>query len=570
MKKRSYVLLIFLIFFVLFIAVIFSFFYIEFAKPPEVKAHSFLEISLSGEIQEKAAPNLFDTLLYRRTPLSMYDIWMNFQKAKKDQRIDAVVLRLGYLFCNWAKVSEIRDLVLDFRESGKKVYAYIGETIEFDKEYFLATACDKIILHPEGILVINGIGGDIPFVKKALDKIGIEAEVEHAEEYKTAYHMFIKDKLTPAHREMLHSLYQSLFLEYIKGISEKRNIDQETVKKLIDQALFRGAKAKEVGLVDDLLYEDQFEEMLINNNRKMHRIPHEQYLKTKPSSLGLNRGKKIALIYGMGPIVSGSGLYNMMGSQTISRWLETARKDKSIAAVIFRVDSPGGSVVASDSIWREVSLTKKEKPVIVSMSDMAGSGGYQVSMAAHKIVAQPQTLTGSIGVIFAKVNLKNLYEKLGISSEKILYGKRADMFSTFRRFTQKERQLLKKEIRDTYERFITKVANERHLTRDEVDRIGRGRVWTGMQAKELGLIDETGGLSRAIELAKELAQIPANEPIRLLVWPKKVSLFQVLFGRRSAKSSFDLSPKMEAILTTLRLLENDLSLALMPFWIKTD
>ncbi len=570
MKKRSYVLIIFLIFFVLAIVTAASFVYFQFARPPSVKSHTYLELFLSGEIQEKADLDLLSTLFTGSSPLSMYDIWTNFQKAKIDPRVDMIVLRLGPMLCDWAKAQEIRDLVLDFRKSGKKVYAYIDEALDFDKEYFLATACDKIILHPEGILVINGIGGYVPFVKKALDKLGIEAEVEHVEEYKTAYNMFIEDKLSPAHREMLESLYGNLYSHYVKQASKARGKSEDEFKAILDHGFFQGEKAKEAGLVDELLYEDQFNELLLDGKTMMYKMSHTQYLKTSAASLGLNQGKKIALIYGMGAIITGDGFYQFMGSRTMASWIRKARKDDSIAAIIFRVDSPGGSVVASDTIWREVCLAKKEKPFIVSMSDMAGSGGYQVSIAAHKIIAQPQTLTGSIGVIFAKFNMVKLYEKLGITSEKVLFGKRADMFSTFRKATPEERRLLKEEIVWTYDRFISKVAAGRNMSKKEVNKIGKGRVWTGSQAKELGLVDELGGLTRAVELAKELAGIPEEEPVKFVVRPKKISLMDKLFAKRIIGLKLNISNKVEKILTTFKLLEKEAPWALMPFWLTTE
>jgi protease-4 len=255
-----------------------------------------------------------------------------------------------------------------------------------------------------------------------------------------------------------------------------------------------------------------------------------------------------------------------MGGSTFARILRRVRKDKSIAAVVFRVDSPGGSAVGSDVIWREVYLTRKEKPIIVSMSDVAGSGGYWIAMSAHKIVAQPQTLTGSIGVISGKFNMARLYEKLGITSEKIAYGKRADLYSTFRGLTSEEKALLKKEILWMYDQFLTKVADGRNMSKEDVDRIGKGRVWTGSQAREIGLVDELGGLSRAIELAKELAGIPSEEGVRLLVWPKKISFWDVFMGRWFASTKQGLHPELEKILSAFQLLGKEKSLAIMPFW----
>jgi len=566
MKKGTYVLIIFLVLLVLLMATVVSFFYFSFGKPPKVKAQSYLEIPLAGQVAEKAAPDFFSAFLTGRPPLSMFDIWTNIRKAKVDSRIKALVLRLGYLQCDWGKINEIRDAVLDFKTSGKKVYAYLDEAMDSDKEYYLATACDKIILHPVGTLFINGIGGDVPFLKKTLDKLGIEAEIEHVEKYKTAYHMFTKEGFTPAHREMMESIYGDIFDHYIQTVAKARKKEEAEIRRLIDIGYFQGEKALESGLVDDLLFDDEFIDLVRGEGKKLNRIGHKTYLKIKPSSVGLDTGKKIAVIYGLGAIHTGEGSFQSMGSSTIVRWFRKVRKDKSIAAVVFRIDSPGGSVVASDIIWREVFLTKKEKPVVVSMSDMAGSGGYWISMGAHKIFAHPQTLTGSIGVIFGKFNMVKLYEKIGITSEKIQFGKRADIFSSFRKFTPEEKQFLKKEILWAYDQFLTKVAEGRDMTREDVDKVGKGRVWTGSQAKKIGLVDEMGGLSEAIAAAKELAGMASNEGVKLVVYPKDYSFLDMFLGAMTARTKIKLLSRWEKILSTFELLQNERRWALMPIW----
>ena len=569
MKKAKYILIILLIFFILFLITAISFFYYEFGKPPDVKAHSYLELNLTGEIVEKATPNFFKLFLGAE-PLSMYDIWMNIHKAKNDRRIKCLLLRLGSLYCDWAKISEIREAVLDFKKSGKKAYAYIEEALDFDKEYYLATACDEVILQPLGFLGINGIGGYFPFFKRTLAKLGIKAEFEHVEEYKTAYNIFTEDRFTPAHKEMIESIYSNIFDHYLKTVAEARGKSVEEIKTLIDDGIFQGENALRSGLVDKILFEDELQNTLKSNGKKLSKISHDQYLKIKPTSLGLNKGKKVALVYGTGPIYVGESTPQMMGSSTVSRWIRSARKDKSIEAVVFRVDSPGGSAVGSDVIWREVALTRKEKPIIVSMSDMAGSGGYWVSMAANKIVAQPQTLTGSIGVLAGKFDMAALYEKLGITHERLIYGERADIFSSFRGFTKEERESLKKEILWIYDQFLAKVAEGRRMEKEKVNEIGKGRVWTGSQAKNLGLVDEVGGLSEAIQLAKQLAGIPEDEEVKLVVWPKKISIFQALLGRRTAQTDLPIDHQVKDILVTLRTLENERIWAVMPFWIFPD
>jgi protease-4 len=570
MKRSTYVLIIFLIFFFVFIGAAASILYLEFGRAPAIKAHSYLEIKLTGEVKEMAAPDFLMAFFGIKPTISMHDIWMNFQKAKEDRRIQSIVLRLGYLQCGWAKINEIRDMVLDFRKTGKKVYATLEETVDADKEYYLATACDQIIFHPLGQMFVNGIGGYVPFFKNGLNKLGVEFEVEHVEEYKTAMNQFTEEGFTPAHKEMMESLYGDIYTTFIAGVAETRGKTEQEVRKLIDHGFFQGPKAKETGLVDDLLYEDELQEILKGDADKISKISHERYVKVKPSSLGLYKGKKIALIYGTGPIHTGEGSVQTMGGTTIARWIRRARIDKSIEAVVFRVDSPGGSAVGSDVIWREVMLTKKEKPVVVSMSDLAGSGGYWVAMSAHKIVAQPQTWTGSIGVVFGKPNMKKLYEKLGITAEKLIFGEKADIFSSFRQWTDEERKLIKQEILWMYDQFVSKVAEGRNMNKEQVDAIGKGRVWTGSQGKEIGLVDEIGGLSKAIQLAKELAGIPAKEQVQLVVQPKKVSFFDMLFGQKFIKSELGIDPAWEKALVTYRLLKRENIWALMPFWILSD
>jgi len=567
MKKRTYVLIIFLVFFILAAGAAISYFLLEWGRPAvTVPAHAYLEINLSGELQEIAPPDFFSNVILGIRPLSMNELWMNIRKAKADDRIDAILLRINLLACDWAKVTELRDLILDVRKAGKKTYAYIDEAPDFDKEYYLATACDRIILHPMGWLGINGIGGYVPFFKNALDKLGVRAEFEHVEEYKTAYNQFTEKGFTPAHREMMESIYGDLFSHYVKAVATARKKNEEEVRSLIDKAFFQGEEALKAGLVDDLLYEDQLQNLLQSGGRKLGRITSDAYARVSPVSAGIGIGRRVALIYGVGPILSGESLPQSMGGTTVARWIRQARQDKSIAAIVFRVDSPGGSSVASDVIWREVFLAKKEKPFVVSMSDVAGSGGYWISMAAHKIVAQPQTLTGSIGVLAGKFDLSALYEKLGLTSEKIAYGKEADIFSTFRPFSPEEKKIMKDEILWTYDQFLTKVAEGRNMTKDEVNAVGRGRVWTGAQARDLKLVDELGGLTKAVELAKGLAGIAREEEVRLVVWPKKRTFWESLFGRRAPESVLDMRPGLKQAALALRLMERTRVWAVMPFW----
>jgi protease IV len=565
MNKRASVLLLFLVLFVLAAAAAVSYVVLRIGRPAAaVPSHAYLEIGLSGEIQEIARPDFFRNVVLGVHPVSVHDVWMNIRKAKADRRIEVLLLRLNMLACDWAKVAEIRDAILDFRKAGKKAYAYIEEAPDFDKEYYLATACDRIVLHPMGWLGVNGIGGYVPFFKNAFEKLGVRAEFEHVEEYKTAYNQFTESGFTPAHKEMMESLYGDIFDQYVEAVAVARKKTPDEVRVLIDRGFHQGAGAVEAGLVDDLKYEDELQGMLQSGGRKLARITADEYSRVSPAAAGLVTGRKVAVIYAVGPILSGESLLGSIGGATLARWIRQAREDRTITAIVLRVDSPGGSSVASDVIWREVFLAKKEKPFVVSMSDVAGSGGYWISMAAHKIVAQPQTLTGSIGVLAGKFDLSGLYEKLGVTSERIVFGKEADVYSSFRPLSPEERKILKEEIRRIYDVFLEKAAQGRNMTREDVDRVGRGRVWTGRQAKELKLVDELGGLTKALDLAKSRAGLGRDEEPRLVVWPKKKGFWSSILDRGTPGASAGRRPGIEDIVRTLRLVAKTRVWAICP------
>jgi len=568
MKKSTVVVLIFLFFLALAAAGLF-FVVVEDlgGRAVAVPARGYLDVPLAGPVAEVAPPEALMSFLLGAKPLAVHDFWENLRKAKVDERIQAVVLRLGLLQCDWAKANEMRESILDFRRSGKKIYALIEEAPDFDMEYFVATACDRIILHPLGWLGVNGIGGYVPFLKGSLDKLGIRAEFEHVEEYKTAYNMFTETGFTPPHREEMESLYADLFSQYVATVAAARGKTEAEFRALVDRGFFQGEQAKAAGLVDDCLYEDEVQALLRRDGRTVLPVRFDDYSRVKPSSVGLERGPgKVALIYAVGTIMTGESMPGILGGSTVARWIRTARTDASVKAVVLRIDSPGGSSVGSDVIWREVVLAKKEKPVIVSMSDVAGSGGYWIAMSATKIVAAPQTLTGSIGVLAGKFSIDGLLEKLGVTSEKLVFGEKADVFSPFRPFTADERKILKDEILWTYDQFLSRAAEGRGLAREEVDAVGRGRVWTGRQAKDIKLVDELGGLTMALGLAKKEAGIDADQDVRLDIWPRKRTFWQSLFDRPSLGFGLKSAAGRDRILETARLMNQTRIWAVMPFW----
>jgi protease-4 len=570
MKKK--ILWFFLAFFILvFIgAVLLSVIFLYKLSPREtaVSSRSYLEIRLEGRLEDYSPLIPFLSFYPERT-ISLYDTWMNLRKASRDSRIKAVLLRFGQLESDWAKIEELRQAVLEFRNSGKPVVAYFEESPDADKEYYLATACDKIILHPLGWLGVNGLASYVPFFKGMLDKIGIKAEFEHIEEYKTAYNQFTEKSFTPAHREMLQSIYEDIFNRYLDQIAIARKKTPEEMRGLLDRGYFQGKEALEAGLVDALAYEDElFRHFNLEQYQELVSISNKKYAGVKPELFGLNIGKKIALIFASGTIITGDGQQFLLGSATFSRWLREASKDKSIEAIIVRVDSPGGSAVGSDVIWHELVKARSEKPVVISMSGLAGSGGYWLSLGGHRIIAQPQTLTGSIGVIAGKFSFQGLMEKLGLTTDKIVIGKNADSFSLYREFRPEEKKILKEQISYIYQQFLERVATSRNLTVEEVNRLGRGRVWTGNQAQKLNLVDELGGLPQAIEAARRLLGLPSEAEVRLVVWPKKRSVLDVILGRKTESDLLaNVSTALAGFKKYLDIFSRPGLWTLMPFWL---
>lgn len=568
MKRSTVVVLIILFFVVLAAAGVFLVVLEDLGgRPVEVPARGYLEVPLAGPVSEIAPPDALISFLLGTRPLALHDVWASLRKAKVDDRIQAVVLRLGLLQCDWAKANAVREAVLDFRRSGKKAYAMIEEAPDFDMEYYIATACDRIVLHPLGWLGVNGLGGYVPFLKGALDKLGVRAEFEHVEEYKTAANVFTEKGFTPAHREEMEAYYGDLFAQYVAVAAKARGKTEAEFRALLDPGFFQGEQAKAAGLVDDCLYEDELQALLRRDGRTLAPVGFDEYARVKPASLGLETGpRSVALIYAVGTIMTGESLPGIMGGSTVARWVRTARTDPGVKAIVLRIDSPGGSSVGSDVIWREVALARKAKPVIVSMSDVAGSGGYWIAMSATKIVAEPQTLTGSIGVLAGKFSIDGLLAKLGVTTDRLVFGERADVFSPFRPFTAEDRRVLKDQILWTYGQFLDRAAEGRGLTRDQVDAVGKGRIWTGRQAKDLKLVDELGGLTLALGLAKKEAGIDADEEVRLDVWPRKRTFWQSLFGRPGLAAELKSATGRDRLLGAARLMSETRIWTVMPFW----
>jgi protease-4 len=409
-----------------------------------------------------------------------------------------------------------------------------------NKDYYIATACDKIFVPPPGELFTIGLAADVMFFRGSLDKLGIYPDIYQIGKYKSVGDMFTQKEMTPAHREYVNALLDDLYGRFIEEIAKARAKTPDAMKALIDNAPYTAAQARDAGLIDGALYHDDVEKELkkrlgYKDSDDLAITKAGDYRQISQESLGLNKGERIAVVYASGDIVSGRSTFGGSGQETIGseslvKTINEARDDKTVKAIVLRVDSPGGSGLASDIIWRAIEAAKAKKPVVVSMSDVAASGGYYIACNANKIVAEPSTITGSIGVVGGKPVLKGFYDWIGVTNEYVLRGKNAGMFRETEKFSDTERQKFQEYLSTTYDDFISKVAKGRSKDKAFIDTIGQGRVWTGSQGKERGLVDEYGGLDKAIEIAKQLAKIPAEQGIQRVILPKPPSFFEQLMN----------------------------------------
>jgi len=505
---------------------------------PTIRNNSVLALRVGGVLPDYVPDDPFRKF-FGGPEQSLTGLLMQFKKAKVDKRIKAILLDIDMSGVGWAKAEEIRDAIADFRTSGKPVYSYME--FGLNKEYYIANACDRIYMAPPGELFTTGLAADVMFFRGSLDKLGVYPDIYQIGKYKSAADIFTRKEMSDAHREATNSLLDDLYGRYVEAISKGRKKTADEARAIIDNAPYSASKAKDAGLIDGAMYRDEVEKELKSKlgYKESDELPITRgsaYKDVEPESLGLNKGERIAVIYGTGDIGSGKSENSpsgeqSIGSDTMARAIGDAAADKTIKAIVLRVDSPGGSGLASDIIWHAVEGAKQKKPVVVSMGDVAASGGYYISCGANKIVSQPSTITGSIGVLAGKPVVKGLYDWLGISNEYVLRGKNAGMFRETEKFSDSERQKFQEWINTTYyDDFVPKVARGRNKNVEYVDSVGQGRVWTGFQAKERGLVDEFGGLDRAVEVAKELAKIPADKGVQRVIFPYPRTFLQELFS----------------------------------------
>ena len=506
-------------------------------------ANIILTADLTREFPEGATEDPLRRLVFGARP-TLRDALDAVEAAGDDARVKVLLARVGEDGLGLANVQEIRDAVSNFRAKGKLALAFADSFGEFGpgtRPYYLASAFDEIWLQPLGNVGLTGLYTDTPFLKGTFDILGIVPEFDHREQYKTAMNILTESKMTAAHREEVEGLLGSIAGQIVRGIARDRKLPEDDVRAAIDRGPLLGEEAVQAKLVDRLGYRDEAvahararagsgaEMVSLATYLERARRPHRE-------------GATIALIYGSGLIVrNGAGASPLSGSHLmaaaeLTRAFRSAVRDASVRAILFRIDSPGGSAVASETIWREVVFARERgKPVIVSMGDVAGSGGYYVAAPADKIVAEPATLTGSIGVLAGKLVVSDLLKKIGVSTDSAQIGANAAIFSPTADFSERGHARLEAFLDETYTGFTAHVATGRHMTEEEVEAVAKGRVWSGEEAKARGLVDELGGYAVALRLAKQAANISAEAPVTLTVFPREKGLAELLYDRLTGK-----------------------------------
>ncbi len=506
------------------------------SKPATIADGSTLVIKLQGEVPERAPMELDLPFFPGRPSLTVQNVWAQLRRAASDPRIKAVVFEPEGTQIGWAKMQEIRADLEKFKASGKPLYAYLKTPGA--KEYYMATACQKIYMSPVDTLYLKGIRFEMMYFKNTFDKLGVQMEVEHAGKYKDYGDQWTRSNMSAETKEVMTSVIDDLYGDLTGTIAKGRGKTTEAVKDLIDEGPFLAKEAKAKGLVDGLLYEDEAFDALkkVLKQDELKKTSEKDYARVSDSGAGLGTGQKVAFVVGDGAISRGdseSESTDGIESESFNKMLAKVAADSSIKGVIVRIDSPGGEVTASDEIWKQMNELSKKKPVVISMSDAAASGGYYMAMSGDPIVAYAGTITGSIGVVFGKPVLKGLYDKLGITKDSLSRGKYAGIDSDYQPLGDAGRKKLKAGIDSDYEDFVGKVAASRKKPFSEIEPLAQGRVWLGDQARERGLVDEIGGIDRAIEVLKKKAKMPVTDKVSLTVYPPRKSLLETLLKSSS-------------------------------------
>lgn len=479
-----------------------------------------LELRLRGPIADQKPGMSLMGIGKVRTTYSLLDL---LKRAKNDRSITGMVLMLEGEKFTFPQAQELRRALTEFRKAGKKLFVYAPSLGM--RGYYIASSAERVIIHPMGDVVIPGISACAPFVKGALDKLGVKTEAYRCGRYKSAVEVFTEESLTVANREQLEAMVDGIYEDFVQAVSIGRKLEPEVVESLVSQGIFRAEEAKWVGLVDTLCYEDELDSLIMREFKGKQRVGEKWLRDGKVVIESWDEPGEIAVIYATGTIVRGEGRTDFLtgeqkvGARTLTRAIKQAARNKKVKGIVLRVDSPGGDGFASDQIWRELELVKRKKPIVVSMGTMAASGGYYISCNADKIFALPGTITGSIGVFSLRVVTEEFYNKLGIRRQMVKRGEHADVLSDIREATPLEDSIIQSQVEWFYQQFISKVAQGRNLTVEKVDSVGQGRVWLAKDAKRLGLVDSIGGLMEAIDYCRQEAKL--GKDYRLEFYPKQ-------------------------------------------------
>jgi protease-4 len=526
-----------------------------------VPAKTILEVNLETPLVEHVPEDPLAGALLGSRPV-LRDIIDALERAGNDQRVAGLLARIGSAPMGIAQVQEIRDAVRDFRARGKFAMVFADTFGEFSNgsgAYYLATAFEQIWMQPSGDVGLTGILMQSPFVRGTLEKLDIRPRMDRRWEYKTAMNTLTEKAFTPQDREQREAVIKAWAGQLARGIGTARRLSEDQVRALVDRAPLLAGEALEAKLVDGLVYKDEaYAKARQKAGEGAQLLELGQYLAR--AGRPHQKGKTIALIHGVGAVQRGSSGFDplsgsiSMGSDTLTAAFRAAIDDKNVRAILFRIDSPGGSYVASDAIWREtVRARNAGKPVIASMGNLAGSGGYFVAMSASKIVAQPGTITGSIGVFGGKMLTTGAWNKVGVTWDEVHAGQNATMWTTIKDYSPAEWARLQTALDRIYADFTSKVAHGRQLPKEKVLEIAKGRIWSGEDARNLGLVDELGGFRTALELAKKAANIPETEDVTIKVFPPRKSLVQLLAERLMGRAPE--SGEYRALVRALELIQ---------------
>jgi len=517
------------------------------SKDPETKleANSVLKLNLNRPIEEMAADDPFDNLNvpgFSSTPsnVGLVQLKEAIANAKLDNNIKGIYLEANYPMAGYATVEEIRNALLDFKASGKFIFSY-GE-VYTEKGYYLSSVANRIFLNPAGGMELNGISSDYTFFKGTFDKLEIKPEIFKVGEYKSAVEPFIRENMSEPNREQTVSFLNSINDFTFQNIAKVRNLTAAELKNIADSLLVqKPADALKYKLVTDLGYYDQVDSTLrkqlkLEEDKKINYVTLSKYSKAPKTIQSNSSENRIAVIIASGEIVSGNGGRENIGSDKIAAEIRKARLDKKVKAVVLRINSPGGSALASDVMWREVTLTRKVKPIVASMSDLAASGGYYMAMGCDQIVAHPNTITGSIGIFGMLFNVENfLKNKLGVTVDGVKTNRYADFPNLTRKLTDFERDVIQRSVENGYDVFTSKAAQGRKMTQYDLKKLASGRVWSGTEAVQNGLVDKLGGLEDAVQIAAKAAKLKDND-YRVRYYPAKKNFLEELMSDMSEEN----------------------------------